>query len=353
MSRPREYDGRVMTSLRLPPELHARLKAAAAERGVSTNLLAERALEAFLARLIPVAEMQWTNPGGHMSTEPSLVAALVEAQKAFPAIKKSKENKHFGSKYADLSDVLAAVVPALNAQGILLTQPVEDGVLVTRLTLGAETMETRLPLNLDVKPQELGSQLSYLRRYSISALLAVASEDDDDGNAASTAKPRRERAAPPVNVDGEPLATKDQQGEFVALCDAQEFDKQDRADFVGNEVQRSAWKDVTKTEAAQLIDALKRDGWETFKDGGGKWNAVRAGAEPWEDVGSGDALTGDGAGAHVDGNERKAGDSAATSPDPAHVAEVVESIEAQVAAAKARRAVQDRVTEVASKGTKP
>jgi hypothetical protein len=73
--------------------------------------------------------------------------------------------------------------------------------------------------------------------------------------------------------------------------------------------------------------------------------------EPWEDVGSGDASTREGEGSWPTGVVTGA-ESDGTSPDPAHVAEVVESIEAQVAAAKARRA-QDRVAEVASKGTKP
>lgn len=60
MSRPREYGDRVSLTLRLTPELHARMKAAAAERGVAVNLLAERALMDFLDRLIPVDEMEWT-----------------------------------------------------------------------------------------------------------------------------------------------------------------------------------------------------------------------------------------------------------------------------------------------------
>jgi len=48
--------------VRLDAELHARLRAAAAERGVSRNLLIERACEDFLERLIPVAELHLTRP---------------------------------------------------------------------------------------------------------------------------------------------------------------------------------------------------------------------------------------------------------------------------------------------------
>jgi hypothetical protein len=277
-----------------------------------------------------------------MTATDDIDAAIARAQQAMEHPKKTKTNPHFKSSYADLADVVNAVRPALNAEGIAVIQRVEAGELVTEFRRNGEVRDSRLPLNLDAKPQELGSQMTYWRRFGLAALAGVAAEDDDDGNAASTAKPRQQRTAPAVNVDGEPLATKDQQGEFVALCDAQEFDKQDRADFVGNEVQRSAWKDVTKTEAAQLIDALKRDGWETFKDGGGKWHAVRAGQDaPFMDA---DAAPAEAGAAALPG--------AVPDEPTAHTAAVVESIEAQVAAAKARRA-QDRVTEVASKGTKP
>lgn len=64
MARPREYDQpRVSTALRLPSDLHARLRAAATEREVSVNLMVERACIDYLARLTPVADLLATrNP---------------------------------------------------------------------------------------------------------------------------------------------------------------------------------------------------------------------------------------------------------------------------------------------------
>lgn len=123
-----------------------------------------------------------------------LVAALARAQANFGPVKKSKTNKHFGSNYADLADVIAAVVPALNKEGIAVVQPIEAGDLVTRLLLGDDILESRVPLSLEGKPQEIGSELTYMRRYCLAALLGVASEDDDDGNAAQdVARPSRDK----------------------------------------------------------------------------------------------------------------------------------------------------------------
>jgi predicted transcriptional regulator len=58
MARPRIYDpDRVSTQVRLPAELHERLRRTAAERQVSANLLVERAVDDYLDRLPPVDEV--------------------------------------------------------------------------------------------------------------------------------------------------------------------------------------------------------------------------------------------------------------------------------------------------------
>ena len=51
---------RTSTAVRLKPELHEALAIAAAERDLSVNWLVNRAVEDFLARLIPIAEMRFT-----------------------------------------------------------------------------------------------------------------------------------------------------------------------------------------------------------------------------------------------------------------------------------------------------
>jgi len=63
VSRPRTMPAdRVNTAIRFHPATFDRLKAAAAERGVSANFLVERAVADFLDRLLPVNEIKWTRP---------------------------------------------------------------------------------------------------------------------------------------------------------------------------------------------------------------------------------------------------------------------------------------------------
>lgn len=123
-------------------------------------------------------------------TRVEFAKAFAKAQSELGPILKDTKNDFFKSKYADLSNVLAAVMPALNQNGISLIQaPAFDGqkVSVTTMLLHAsgEWMETRLDMIPTKKdPQGVGSCITYGRRYAALSVAGVAPEDDD-GNAAS------------------------------------------------------------------------------------------------------------------------------------------------------------------------
>lgn len=57
MARPRLYDEpRIATAIRLPGDLHEKLRLEALRRQVSANLLVERAIAVYLDRLPPLAD---------------------------------------------------------------------------------------------------------------------------------------------------------------------------------------------------------------------------------------------------------------------------------------------------------
>jgi predicted transcriptional regulator len=61
LGRPTKYaKARTATAIRLPPEMHERLRDAADERDVAMNFLVIKAIGEFLERLIPVDEIRWT-----------------------------------------------------------------------------------------------------------------------------------------------------------------------------------------------------------------------------------------------------------------------------------------------------
>lgn len=52
---------RTATAVRFDPDLHERLKQAAAERDLSVNFLVNLAVRELLPRLVPVNEIRWTH----------------------------------------------------------------------------------------------------------------------------------------------------------------------------------------------------------------------------------------------------------------------------------------------------
>lgn len=119
-----------------------------------------------------------------------LAAALATAQSEMKNAPLNKVNPHFKSKYADLAGIRDATAPVLAKNGLTITQfttVTEAGlVLTTRLLHNSgQWMEGEYPLPMDLaKPQQMGSALTYARRYSWSAVCGIAAEEDDDGNAA-------------------------------------------------------------------------------------------------------------------------------------------------------------------------
>lgn len=153
-----------------------------------------------------------------MQTEQTadLAAALAKAQAGMKAATFNKINPHFKNKYADLAAVLDAVRKPLADNGLSVTQTTEirDGGFVLVTTLRHSTgqwIASEYPLPIGAKPQELGSALTYARRYSLSAIACIAADDDDDaegaqanGQTASTPKARPNPVKPqpaqaPVN----------------------------------------------------------------------------------------------------------------------------------------------------------
>lgn len=131
--------------------------------------------------------------------------AFVAGQAGMEAIKKASSNPAFKSKYADLAEVVEAVVPALNKAGIGVMQfPAFDGDIVSITTVFIHESGASITATLDLRPsktdpQGIGSATTYGRRYSLLAMSGMAPEDDD-GNAASG--PREQRREEPKRSAG-------------------------------------------------------------------------------------------------------------------------------------------------------
>lgn len=122
--------------------------------------------------------------------ELTLAESLLTARAGYRSLQKDGKNPHFRSEYVTLTELLDAVVPSLIHEGILLSQPVsmrEVGgrivqVVSSVVSKAGEELRSEIMLPDLVDPQKIGSAITYYRRYTLQALLALAAEDDD-GNA--------------------------------------------------------------------------------------------------------------------------------------------------------------------------
>lgn len=119
-------------------------------------------------------------------SQANLVPALLAAQRAFPAIEKTKDgqagNRKF--KYAPLEEIKRLCDPILWEAGLMVTQGAEGHCVVTRLEhVSGEWRETRMPMNeVHASDQAYGIEFSYKRRYSYQGILGIVTEEDVDGN---------------------------------------------------------------------------------------------------------------------------------------------------------------------------
>ena len=157
------------------------------KRDVTPNIMLQMAIErnADIDKLEKLMDLQerWEAKQAKMD----FVNALAKFREDCPDIEKTKQGHN--CKYAPLGDVIRAITPAMANNGLShsWTQKQENGSLtvdcvVTHISGHSErTSLTAPPDNSGGKNsiQALGSTNSYLQRYTLFAILGLASKDDD------------------------------------------------------------------------------------------------------------------------------------------------------------------------------
>jgi ERF superfamily len=172
-----------------------------------------------------------------------LATALAKAQGVMGPAIINKQNPYFKTRYADLAAVFDAVRKPLADNGLSITQTTQlrDGALILRTTLRHSTgqwIASDYPLPLNAKPQDLGSALTYGRRYELSAIVGVAADEDDDGEGAQK-----------INGNGAEYNASDLQSMTDALSEASKN---------GLDALRDAWLKLPKEARDTLKAALER-----------------------------------------------------------------------------------------------
>lgn len=113
-----------------------------------------------------------------------IIPAFIKFQAAVKPIKRDKEVKvnKFSFKYAPLDTIMETIVPVLQSHGLAIMQSVDMDFLSTRLVHDSgQWLESCTFLNREhANMQGFGGEITYKRRYAMSALLGLVSDDDND-----------------------------------------------------------------------------------------------------------------------------------------------------------------------------
>jgi hypothetical protein len=115
---------------------------------------------------------------------------LHEAKLEIGKVAKNAKNPHFKNTYADLNALIEAVEPILLEKGLVLLQPIKDGKVFTVITNveDATFVESGIDLPNGISPQQMGSAITYYRRYTLSSLMTLQAIDDDGQHASQPVK---------------------------------------------------------------------------------------------------------------------------------------------------------------------
>lgn len=204
-----------------------------------------------------------------------LAEALAATQNEMKAPKKDRTGKVKGTTkdgkfyeyeyhYADLAGVIESRRVGAK-HGLSITQGTEmrDGYLALTTMLmhtSGEWKEWECPIPAGLKPQELGSYLTYMRRYSECGAWGIAAEEDDDGAKANDAPgaqtPQQQRRAESKPTNGNGLPREDQESIHAAAKKAGIKSVEDLGSFLFNGFGVRKASELPKGELKNVLEAL-------------------------------------------------------------------------------------------------
>lgn len=163
-------------------------------------------------------------------------------------------------KYLNLATLLKNIKPIFAKHDLAFSQkvtftPTSDG----RQTLG--TIETIIfdeneqqtvceyPFFVTGDPQQVGSAITYARRYSLTTILGIFPDKDDDG---SYARQQYETADKPIGAD--------QYATLVKAMDTHAIPSEARGEFISGTLNRpvKGWRGITQSDMTKLMNAINK-----------------------------------------------------------------------------------------------
>lgn len=163
-------------------------------------------------------------------------------------------------RYLNLATILKTIKPVFEKHGLAFSQRVTfDNTGEARPVIG--TVETIIfdneeqmvacsyPFFVTGDPQQVGSAITYARRYSLYAVLGIFPDKDDDG---AYAKQRYDTADRAISAE--------QYADLVKALNAHNIPSEARGEFINNTLNRQVrgWRGLTQTDLNSLVNAVNQ-----------------------------------------------------------------------------------------------
>lgn len=199
----------------------------------------------------------------------NLATALASFQGAVTSVTKGKtaDTGTFSYRYADLADIAATAYPLLSSHGLAFAccpRATERGYELAGVLMhtSGESIEGSLPL-YGSNPQQIGSSLTYARRYLLGALTGIVTDEDDDGasvgrGAQRADHPKQRQPRSQESVEPQSM-TQRTRGRMFALFSEQGIPEDAQragiSQIIGRRIDSRA--DLTEAEGRMVIASLE------------------------------------------------------------------------------------------------
>lgn len=204
-----------------------------------------------------------------------LAGALAKVQATAPTVVKDKTAKiqpknggEYRYSYADLGSVWEAIRKPLADNGLSVAQfpeTTDNGNVIVETILmhtsGQWLSSALVTRPRDDTPQSIGSAITYLRRYALSAMVGVVADEDDDGAAAS--KPQQgaqqPQQQPQQTRQTSAAATDKQLGMIRGMAREWDWREEDVINFAADHgIRITSVVALTSKQASDLITAMRQ-----------------------------------------------------------------------------------------------